>query len=330
MTRARLRSGFSMVELTVVLVVSVLVMTALVEVLGQQERFYRNLRERSDNKTQLRQIVQFVPALFRAISPRDTLSGSVTGGDIYSWSDRALEFRGTFGSSVACSIDTAQRIVRLPPADTVGASFKNRLTAWLTTPIAGDSLLIYDADVNDARARWRAYAIASIAEVTGADGCPVGDGFLLAASDAAKKSFKITLAAPFAVGSTGVVTTVAGAPVRFFRRMHLELSPGTDGLWYLEYFDCSPSYGGNGCAALTPLAGPLMAYSGDAAQTGLRFSYYDSTGAVLTPGVSQPRELARLDITARTREATSVGSSGKYLTPFVDSIRFTIGLRNRH
>ncbi len=320
-----------MVELTVVLVVGLLVMTALIDVLGQQARFYRNLRERSDNKTQLRQIVQFVPSLFRAVSPRDTMSGSVTGGDIYSWSDRSLEFRGTFGTSVLCSIDTAQRTIRLPPADTVGSPVKNRLTAWLTQPAAGDSLVIYDADVNDAKARWRAYAISSITEVKGAAGCPAGTGYLLAADDSAKSSFKIVLASPVAVGSTGVVTTLAGAPVRFFRRMHLELATGKDGSWYLEYFDCSPSYGtGSGCSALTPIAGPLMPYSGTDSQTGFRFAYYDSTGAALAPATSSPRQLARLDITARTREATSVGSSGKYIAPFVDSIRFTIGLRNRH
>ncbi len=331
MTRMRARPGFSMAEMTVVIVVGTFLLLAIVEVLGQQQRFYRNFKQLSDDKTQLRQIVQFVPALFRAVSPRDTLSGSATGGDIYSWSDRALEFRGTYGTSVVCALDTAQRIVRLPPTDTVGAPVKNWLTAWLIKPVVGDSLLIYDADANDAKARWRAFAIAAIAEVQGTDGCPTGPGYLLATEDGAKTSYRITLAAAIPPGSTGVVTTVMGAPVRFFRRTHLELSPGKDGSWYLEYFDCSPRYGTNdGCSDTTPIAGPLMPYSSGGTQTGFRFEYYDSTGAALTPGTSLPRELARLDITARALQASSVGASGKYIAPVMDSLRFTIALRNRH
>jgi hypothetical protein len=125
-------------------------------------------------------------------------------------------------------------------------------------------------------------------------------------------------------------TIAVGAPIRVFRRTHYELYQDTDSRWYLGYFDCMEPYPGS-CSSLEPVSGPYRAYSATAGQSGLSFVYYDSTGAVLTPGVARGRNIARIALTVReqTQSAVTMSGSGSRAVAS-DSTRYTIGLRNRH
>ncbi len=314
---AAAREGFTLAELLVALVLLGIVVGSMIGVLTRQQRFYSSAADLMDTRGRLRQVLAVLPSELRSVSPSDTLSGGANSGDIYAWSDHALEFRSVLGSSLVCWVTGVVPLtsLRLPPVN-----LPNVLSAWQTTPVGGDSLLIFD---NGAR-RWRAYAITAIAPVSGGAGCPSGAGQFLTAAQAALSSYAVSVS-PALSATIGV-----GAPVRVFRRVHYELYKETDGRWYLGFFDCLSTYVPPGCRALEPVSGPYRPYSGTPGLSGLLFTYYDSTGAVLTPGVAQARNIARIDLTVRAQTQAPMSLSGGVRTVGSDSVRYTIGLRNRH
>jgi prepilin-type N-terminal cleavage/methylation domain-containing protein len=323
LTRAR-RGGFSLAELTVVLAVGGLILTLVLGMVVSQQRFYTRNELRVNRMSQLRQIQDLLPADLRAISTSDTLTGSSTGADVYAWNDHAFEFRSLFGSSLLCWITSAaaRNVVRLPPTQTPA---QNVLTGWLTPPIVGDSLLIFDESTSFANGRWRLYTITDIVPVSGAAGCPWGTGNFLTVADTASSSYQLSV-------TPNLMSTVTlGAPVRMFRRARYELVQASDSTWSLHYFDCSPAYPtANHCNSLERLAGPLMAYSNTPAASGLAFTYYDSANVVLNPSTAQPRRLARIAISVRGVTSAGVGMSGNSISATIDSLNFSVAVRNRN
>jgi prepilin-type N-terminal cleavage/methylation domain-containing protein len=314
---ATARAGFTLAELLVALVLTGLIVASIVNVLTRQQRFYSSAADLMDTRGRLRQALAVLPSDLRSVSPSDTLSGGANSGDIYAWTDHSLEFRSVQGSSVVCWITGAAPLttLRLPPLN-----LPNVLSAWQATPLVGDSLLIFD----NGGLRWRVYAITAIAAVTGGAGCPSGAGQLLTAAQAALSSYAVSVSPALSA------TIQVGAPVRVFRRVHYELYKETDGRWYLGYFDCLSSYVPAGCRAIEPLSGPYRPYSVTPGLSGLLFTYYDSTGAVLNPGVAQARNIARIDLTVRAQTQAPISLSGGVRTVGRDTVRYSIGMRNRH
>jgi prepilin-type N-terminal cleavage/methylation domain-containing protein len=309
--------GFTLAELLVSLVVVGLVVGAVMGVLARQQRFYGSAADVMDTRGRLRQALAVLPSDLRALSSSDTLSGGANTGDIYLWNDHALEFRSVTGSSVVCWLPAVAPLttLRLPPL-----ALPNVLTAWQTTPAVGDSLLVFD----NSAIRWRVYAITAIAPVTGAAGCPTGAGQFLTAAQGALSSYSVT------VSPALNATLAVGAPVRVFRRAHYELYQETDGRWYLGFFDCLSTYvPASHCGSLSPVSGPYLPYSATPGQSGLLFTYYDSTGAVLDPATTQARNVARIDLTVRA-QTQAVSLSGGARAPANDTTRYIVGLRNRH
>jgi prepilin-type N-terminal cleavage/methylation domain-containing protein len=311
------RAGFTLAELLVALVLTGLIVAAIISVLNRQQRFYSSAADLMDTRGRLRQALAVLPSDLRSVSPSDTLSGGANSGDIYAWSDHAIEFRSVTGSSVVCWVTGVVPLtsLRLPPVN-----LPNVLSAWQATPVVGDSLLIFD----NGALQWRVYAITAIAPVNNAAGCPSGVGQLLTAAQAALSSYAISVSPALSA------TIQVGAPVRVFRRVHYELYQETDGRWYLGFFDCLSSYVPPGCRALEPLSGPYRPYSPTPGLSGLLFTYYDSTGAVLNPGVAQARAVARIDVTVRGQTQGAVSLSGGVRTVGRDTVRYSIGMRNRH
>ena len=315
---ASARRGFTLVELLVSLVLLGIVMGAMIAVLGRQQRFYGSATDLMDTRGRMRQALAVLPSDLRALSPSDTLSGGPNTGDIYAWNDHALEFRSVGGSSTVCWRPAVAPLttLRLPPV-----GLPNALTAWLTTPVVGDSLLIFD----NTAIRWRAYAITAIAPVSGAAGCPTGAGQFLTAAQGALSSFSVTVAPALNA------TIAVGAPVRVFRRVHYELYQETDGRWYLGFFDCLSTYVNvSRCGSLEPVSGPYKPYSATPGQSGLLFTYYDSTGVVLDPATAKASHVARIDLTVRAQTQAAIALSGGARAVASDTTRYTIGLRNRH
>src|SRR5207249_7641272 len=88
------RAGFTLIELVIAMVLMSLVGGAIVKLLLRQSRFYNSTTDLIQTRQQLRQAAAMLPSDLRGISS--------VGGDIFSMSDSALEFRSTFGSSVVC------------------------------------------------------------------------------------------------------------------------------------------------------------------------------------------------------------------------------------
>ncbi len=315
---ASARRGFTLAEILVSLVLLGMIMAAMTAVLSRQQRFYRSATDLMETRGRIRQALAVLPSDLRSLSPSDTLSGGLNTGDIYLWNDHALEFRSVMGSSVVCWVPAVAPLttLRLPPV-----GLPNVLTAWLTTPAVGDSLLIFD----NTAIRWRVYAITAIAPVSGAAGCSTGAGQFLTAAQGALSSYSVTVFPALSA------TVAVGAPVRVFRRAHYELYQETDGRWYLGFFDCLSTYvPASHCGSLEPMSGPYQPYSATPGQSGLLFTYYDSTGAVLNPATAKAKNIARIDVTMRAQTQTPISLSGGAQALAKDTTRYTIGLRNRH
>jgi hypothetical protein len=277
----------------------------------QQQRFYRSANNVMTMRGQLRQGLDAVATDLRGISP--------AAGDVYALSDRAIELRATTGSSIACRVIGTGTIV-LPP---VTLTSGNRLTAWSTAPVATDSFFVYDDSTSSATAAWKAYRIQSITTASGASGCTTGSGFV-AASDTTRQSFVITIPAADSLPPT----MLAGAPVRFFRRVRYELYQAKDQRWYLGFLDClagrTPA-----CNTLSPMAGPFRASSTNQAQSGLLFSYFDSTGTAMSASLANAPRITRIGVSLRGEASGLSSLGGGAITTVVDSLVLDVSLRNR-
>ena len=325
------RSGFTLAELVVALMLFGMIGGAILSVVMRQQRFYRSSADIIRLQGQLRQGTSILPADLRAISTSDTLVNSAAtrfNGDIYGRGDWFLEFRRTFGSSLICAKRPAA------PLDTIWLYPKSTgaiaaLTSWTNTPQTGDSVLVLDdwTMLGPGDDRWQAYEVLDVTPVTGAKGCPwkgqtAGDSTsAMFLSDTGRTSYKVTLKTPLSK------TILVGAPVRFFRRARYELYQAPDTLWYLGYSDCLRTYATE-CSDVTPVAGPYRPYTGVASENGLVFAYYDSLGNALD-ATAESRRVARIDVLMRSQienvTRTGAGSGSTY----ADSTLFSIAVRNR-
>ena len=116
----------------------------------------------------------------------------------------------------------------------------------------------------------------------------------------------------------------AGAAVRFFKKVHYSLYHAADGFWYLGYYDCRTSRVPV-CNTIQPIAGPLRPYVAGSPQLyGLRFTYYDSTGAVTANRLA----VSRISILLQADALKTIQLAGGSPQTFRDSLRIEVGLRN--
>jgi prepilin-type N-terminal cleavage/methylation domain-containing protein len=312
------RAGFTLVEIIVTLILLGVVMGALLSVLVRQQRFYRSTSDVIDARTQVRQAGDLLPTDLRTISSSDVLNGT----DIYAATDKAIEFRAITGSSIVCAITSGTKIT-LPPLNLASGT---QLTTWITKPLAGDSVMVYDdgTSVGNTDDRWRVYGINAVNELAvGSSGaCTQASGFVTAADDAAGRvSWQLNLPA--------LATTIdPGAPVRIFHTRRYELyQPSTGSGWYLG----SCEYATNPCTPLTPVSGPYAAYSATAGSSGLSFTYFDSLGATFVPSatLADRSRIWRIRLRARADTRSGVTSTGTSISVLRDSVSLDITLRNR-
>src|SRR5437764_810500 len=237
--------GFTLAELMLVVALLGLVVGATLTVMVRQQQFYRSAGQISVVRDQLRQGIGAISTDLRSVSPLD--------GDFYAISDKSVEFRTVTGSTIICQLTSTTQFL-IPPLQLANG---NTLTVWSAAPVAGDSFFVYDDSTNIGPDddTWKALSVGSIAQVTGANGCPIAGGFVQAA-DTGRASYRITVPA----GRPLPPTLLTGAPIRLFRRAHYELYQAADGRWYLGWFDCLAGRA-PACTALQPLAGPYRPYS---------------------------------------------------------------------
>jgi prepilin-type N-terminal cleavage/methylation domain-containing protein len=303
------RAGFTLIELVIAMVLMSLVGSAIVSLLLRQQRFYNSTTDLIQTRQQIRQAAAMLPSDLRGISS--------IGGDIYSMSDSALEFRSVFGGSVVCA-NIGGQLSTVPRVLATGATMTN----WATIPVVGDSLAVYNngptlAVADDGWSLSRITAMATVSTNV-ANGCPTTTGLTRAGDiSAANPSYQLTL-------SPAAANTIAvGAAIRFFRRVRYRIYRETDNQWYLGFFNCLfgrvPV-----CNTTQPIAGPFQPYANNAT-SGAQFVYYDSTGAV----TANPLQVARISLVVRGQSAGLVNLSGAGGTVFHDSLRIEVGLRNR-
>jgi prepilin-type N-terminal cleavage/methylation domain-containing protein len=301
---SRPRSGFTLVELLVSLVLASLVGAALVGVLMRQQRFYDGAARIVEVRDNVRDVTGLVPSDLRALSRAE--------GDIYAMSDTSIDFRLAIGGGVVCSIDLGRLAFRIPPK---ALGTQASLTYWSAQPLAGDSVFVLDNGGTKKLSDdvWRAYELS--ADADDAQTCPTSSGFTKTAGEAAA-GYLISVVTPLAA------SIQAGAPVRFFRRAHYALYREASGNWYLGYFDCP----GGDCATIEAVSGPFMPYKAGAAG-GIGFTYYDSTGAT----TATRTQVSRIRFAARAATVGGVSRAGETRgADLGDSLVVSISLRNRH
>ncbi len=305
-TKDHAHSGFTLIELAVVLVILGVVGSAIGVTLLRQQRFYRGATELLSAREGVRDAIELLSTDIRGMSTADTAR---------LLADSALEIFASIGSSVVCQIAGPE--IGLPGmVPTPG----NTLTAFSTEPDTGDLVLFY-RDSIEAGSQWERHRIAGFSSRSLAATCPASTGFTRAVDLAAGvRGFLVTLTTPL---SSHVAL---GAPARFIRRGRYSLYRAGDGDSYLGYRRCN-AMGPSDCGAIQPLSGPYRAYSRSAGSTGLLFEYYDALGARLGTG-SSPLALARVDITARAESRQPLSIEGRGSTPS-DAAMVAVAVRNR-
>ena len=316
-------AGFTLTEVLVALVLLGLVMGAMMGVLVRQQKFYRSANELIDSRANVRQAVAMLPLDLRTISASDERNGT----DVYAATDKSIEFRSVFGSSIICKKLSLTQLV-LPPVDVAKGT---ALTAWLRAPVAGDSLMIFDdsTSVGSDDDHWEVYKIQSVSTIvaTSANACQPASGYLEAADVAASRvSYLVEVAPSVPTFST---TIGQGAPIRFFQRRRYELyQPTGSTSWYLGRYDCNNNT--NSCPALSPVSGPFAPYSATAANSGMSFIYWKSDGTTFTPAATTASrmQIAGIQIVARSDTKSRVNISGMKNEVRRDSLSLNVSLRN--
>ena len=291
------RSGFSLVELLVILTLSTIIMGGLASVLVRQQRFYRGTADLIETRSQIRQAAGIIPSDLRGVS--------TIGGDILEISETSLVFWATIGQAVVCAGVPGGYSLVIPP---LVLANKNTLASFTMTPDAGDTVWVYQNGISDAAANdyWRAYGITGPPTLTST---VCGD--LTGPLDLTTPRYSFPIKEQLAADIT------PGNPVRFVRRTRYTLFKASDNAWYLGY--CSPDCVGTP----QPIAGPFL--PGGGGSSGVAFTYQDAAGAV----TAIPANVAQVSIVVRGRTQGIVDMGG-YKNSYVgDSLRFSVAIRNR-
>lgn len=302
MTRAHgARSGFSLIELIVILALSAIVMGGLTSVLVRQQRFYRGTADLIETRSQIRQAAGIIPSDLRSVS--------TIGGDIIEITDTSMVFWATIGQAVACVATPGSSTLHIPP---LVLSNNNTLASFTMTPDDGDTVFVYHDGDTDAAGddEWIAYGI------TAPPGTSIAQCLTLVGGlDATVPRYSFSLERQLEPNLP--VPSGTGAPLRFVRRTRYTLFQASDDAWYLGY--CSPD-----CVGGTPqpIAGPFL--PGDGAASGVSFSYQAADGSV----TAVPEDVAQVSIVVRgqTQGMVDMGYKQSYVG---DSLRFSVAIRNR-
>lgn len=289
-TAQRLRGGFTLLEVLIVLVLSgiVLGLASAVGVRLQRELAAESSRFRMDE--QLAAGAEVLPIDLRAVSPR--------AGDIMATNarDTSLEVRATIGNALVCA--AASHAVTL--------AWYRGAAGQVLAPraAAGDTLWLLDD--GDAGESWRPVGVTALRVVSGV--CAAIDN---SAAEIIDRSHL------WVADIRDSAAVQIGSVVRVTRPERFSFYRAADGEWYLGLRTWNSAAGAfNG---VQPIAGP---YRSPRLAPGVRLSYYDSNGAAFAPGAIDARRIARIESVL----AVNAGSGTKTR---VDSVTVVVGMRNR-
>jgi len=315
----RRRSGFTLAELMIVVVVLGIIGSLLTTVLLRQQRFHRAVANIADSRARMRDVATILPTDLRSIS--------TAGEDILTMDVNSIQFRAFIGAAVLCRFASAT-VIEVPPR--VMAS-GNVLTSWINPPAPGDVVYIYDdgATAGNSDDSWTQVAITDTVSAADATWCPTTTvpPFTTAADNGARR-YRFTLGS-----AISQVTHTIGNPMRFAREVRYSAYQAADAQWYVGYEKCTPnaidpSLPG-ACANREVLAGPIRPVTTDTLTSGLFFVYYDQTGTRITDP-AEAALIARISVGIRTTsESLRQATASNKTFASGDSLRFTVGIRNR-
>jgi len=295
------RTGLTLVELLITLALLAVIGTIVSKMMLDQQRFYQRMNEQMGVRRELRSAMSMMPTDMRSLSS--------VGGDVISFDASTIRFRSTVGASIICA-KAAPNTLDLPPLDMA----RTTLTAWYSTPVAGDTIYAFRADSMGAGGdSWTAHRVVSITPSTAL--C-AGSPYIDAALDAGKARYRVVVT-PDVADSVKV-----GAALRFMRSTEYSVVAGESGKYYVGRSE----YLGGAWSVATPVLGPFIAPS-MSGTGGVRFVMFDSTGAEVSPAGNK-LSISRIDLTLRGEGSNSSGNVAGKLTSN-DSIAFRIALRNR-
>ena len=291
--RGQPRTGTTLVELTVVVVLMAFIVGGLLSIVDRQHRLYRGHSAGSAVRTQVREAAEILPGELRALSPG--------GGDVVNALDSLLEINSTIGSGVVCERgDSWIALVPLRPR------LEPALGSELIPPEAGDAVHLLLADAADPGGdRWPAFTILETAR----DGGVCAGGPFISPSDAGRPRLRLHLDAPVAPGVR------EGVPVRITRGVRYSLYRSSDRRWYLGVNERT----GARWSGIQPVSGPYAAYA--PSRGGLQFEYWSADGERLASPAANA-SLARIALTVRGEAVRHAGAAP-------ESAVVQVALRNR-
>lgn len=323
------RSGFTLIELMIVVVLLGLIGTMLTGVLVRQQRFHRAVASVTDARARMRDIQTILPTDMRSISS--------AGKDILAISDTSMQFRAFLGSSVLCRYATVDEI-ELPPQIMTPTAPANSavtrptvLTSWISAPGINDVVFIYNdsiaaGNVDDS---WTRFRITDTVSVTTDSYCPsTANPTFTVAADVGKRRYKLKLD-----GNPNQAQIKFGAPMRFAREVRYSIYRASDNQWYVGYQTCAanatPTLPG-ACGTREVLAGPVLPATASVGTSGLFFTFYNKSGVQMT-ALSATDTIARISVVVRTMSESLRRATSTQITSFTggDSLHFSVGVRNR-
>jgi prepilin-type N-terminal cleavage/methylation domain-containing protein len=319
---ARRRSGFTLTELMIVVVLIGLIGTALSVLLMRQQRFHRAVVSITDSRARMRDIATILPTDLRSVSS--------AGSDILAFDETSVQFRAFVGTSVACDYPNAasDSLIGLPPVRMASGTI---LSAWINPPAPGDIAYVYSdgTDVGNADDDWTRFTIVDTLPSTNASWCPSTNvPPFTTAADNGEKRYRLRLSA-----KPSATAHKAGAVIRFAREVKYSAYEATDGQWYVGYQVCtpdaSPTTAGT-CGTRELLAGPILPATSDTLTSGFFLVFYNQTGTRITD-VALKAQIARVSIGIRATSESlrQASATGRSTIAGGDSLRIVVGIRNR-
>ena len=288
LTRLRDRSGYTVIELLVGLVLFAIVGTMIMGLLSTNRRSSDLQTQRIDVQQNLRTATALLSSELRQLDASD--------GDIKAMSATSLTIRAMRQFGVICSIPTLGGAL-------TGLNMTVRLPLYSASRnfAAGDSLFVwYEGDASTRNDDgWLLAAVTAVANLN----CPDGtSGQKLTVNLAVNGALS-----PPQLNKAGVVTV--GGPVRGFETVVYAVGTGSDGRSYLNLTTNGSTYA---------LIGPLTGSSG------VNFTYYAANGAV----TATPASVALIGIVVREQSDSKVYSNAAAQGYVSDSAMTAVALRN--
>ena len=293
------RAGYTLVELIIAVTILGIMGTLVAQIMMSQQRFFARLSEQTTVRRELRYTLGTLPTELRGLSS--------PGGDISSFGATSITFRSTIGTSVLCD-RPANTTIDVPPTDAA----RTTVTNWVTQPGVGDTVYALRHDSSGVAGDfWSAHRITAVSTSSGL--CATSP-YTDVVRDAGKRRYRFTItpALPDPVA--------AGAALRFTRAARYELAKQSSGRWYLQRQELQSGMWTQPVVLSGPYIAPSIGSGG-----GLALTYFDSTGAAISPG-GNTRRIARIDVALRA--LAQAGSDRSGATPN-DSVRLSVALRNR-